>query len=264
MVPLPDSVVATSNSPICEGSDLYLYSDTFAVGETYTWTGPNGFTNTSQNPVLTGTVPADGGGYVVSRTLNGCTSHPQTVNVVVDQKILATLPWQTVHTCMLDTVIAANDPSPALGIWSLISGSGAIASPNNFTTVVTGVDTGVSVYQWLVINGTCRDSSMLTVIHDGIDTCGTLQANELITPNNDNLNERLIFSGLYQYPNNKLIVFNRWGNEVFSQNNYQNEWRGRTAVGTTGDELPDGTYYYVLTIAGKSALKGFVEIRKGK
>lgn len=262
ITPLPAPVVGSSNSPICEGTDLFLFSDTLVVGETYAWTGPNGFSDTNQNPVRTGTVPADDGDYIVTRTVSGCTSHNDTVNVQVDQKILATFPAQVVHTCMLDTVIMANDPNPGIGTWSLIAGTGSFASPNSFTTAVLGVDTGQSVYQWLVINGTCRDSSMLTVIHDGIDSCGTLENNELITPNNDNLNERLIFTGLYQYPTNKLIVFNRWGNEVFSQNNYQNEWRGRTKVGSSGDELPDGTYYWILTIPGREALKGFVEVRK--
>jgi len=241
---------------------LFLYSDSLNAGETYSWTGPNGFSDSNQNPMRPGTLPADGGQYYVTRTLNGCTSHIDTVNVVVDQKIFAAFPAQVVHTCMLDTVIAANDPNPAFGTWSLISGTGAIANPNNFSTVVTGVDTGVNVYQWLVINGTCRDSSQLTVIHDGIDTCGTLQTNELITPNSDDLNERLIFTGLLQYPQNKLIIFNRWGNEVFSKNNYQNDWKGRTEEDTKGDELPDGTYYYVLTIPGQKAIKGFVEVRK--
>ena len=260
--PLPDSVVASSNSPICEGSDLFLYSDTFAVGETYSWTGPNSFSDSNQNPVRTGTVPSDSGPYIVARTVNGCTSHSQTVNVQVDQKIFASLPESEIHTCMLDTVISANDPAPAIGIWSLVSGTGSFASPNSFTTAVLGVDTGVSVYQWTVINGTCYDSIQLTVIHDGIDTCGTLETNELITPNNDGLNERLIFTGLFQYPQNTLVIFNRWGSEVFSQNNYRNEWRGRTEVGSAGDELPDGTYYYVLTVPGRDSVKGFIEVKK--
>src|SRR5262249_22664694 len=109
-----------------------------------------------------------------------------------------------------------------------------------------------------------RDSIDLTVVHDGLDTCGTFEANELITPNNDNLNERLIFTGLFQFPQNKLVIFNRWGNEVFSKNGYRNDWKGRTEADAGGDELPDGTYYYVLTVTGKPSIKGFVEVRKLK
>jgi gliding motility-associated-like protein len=163
---------------------------------------------------------------------------------------------------MLDTVISAVDPNPAIGTWSLISGSGTFATPNNYSTAVANVDTGINVYQWRVVNGTCIDTITLTVIHDGIDTCGNLVANELMTPNNDNRNEELTFAGIAQYPQNKLVIFNRWGSEVFSQSNYQNQWRGRTEIGTSGDELPDGTYYYVLTVPNKEAVKGFIEIKK--
>jgi gliding motility-associated-like protein len=41
----------------------------------------------------------------------------------------------------------------------------------------------------------------------------------------------------------KLTIFNRYGMKVYSKDNYVNEWGGQT---DKGDELPDGTYYYVI------------------
>jgi gliding motility-associated-like protein len=151
----------------------------------------------------------------------------------------------------MDVQLIANDPNPATGTWSLVSGTGVPTPANTFVTTAAGVDTGTSVFQWLVVNNTCRDSAQLTVIHDGVDDCGDLEANELITPNQDALNERLQFAGLNKFPNSKLIIFNRWGSEVFSQNNYQNDWRGRTEVGYTGDELPDGNLLLCAYRSGK-------------
>ncbi|WP_139149771.1 fibronectin type III domain-containing protein [Flavobacterium caeni] len=41
----------------------------------------------------------------------------------------------------------------------------------------------------------------------------------------------------------RLEIFNRYGTKVYSQANYSREWYGQT---DKGDELPDGTYYYVI------------------
>jgi gliding motility-associated-like protein len=41
----------------------------------------------------------------------------------------------------------------------------------------------------------------------------------------------------------KLSIFNRYGQEVYSKNNYTNEWHGQTKQ---DNELPTGTYYYVI------------------
>ncbi len=70
-----------------------------------------------------------------------------------------------------------------------------------------------------------------------------------ITPNGDGLNDEFIFDELLfnpeQYPDNELIIFNRWGDIVYTAKPYNNDWRGTS---DTGDELPDGTYYYVLRL----------------
>ena len=64
----------------------------------------------------------------------------------------------------------------------------------------------------------------------------------IFTPNNDRINDTFFIQGV----NNQygLVVLNRWGQTVFNQNPYLNNWDGRT---TSGLELPNGTYYYVLT-----------------
>lgn len=70
-----------------------------------------------------------------------------------------------------------------------------------------------------------------------------------ITPNGDGTNDRLIFDELLinpaQYPDNELIVFNRWGDIVYSARPYANTWDG---TNLTGQNLPEGTYYYILRL----------------
>jgi len=44
---------------------------------------------------------------------------------------------------------------PATGAWTLVSGSGTIASPNSPSTMVSGLGIGANVFQWTVHNGPC-------------------------------------------------------------------------------------------------------------
>ncbi len=73
--------------------------------------------------------------------------------------------------------------------------------------------------------------------------------NYLISPNEDGTNDALVFDGLELYEKNELVVFNRWGNEVFRKKNYENNWsaisNGRATI-KESDKLPTGTYFYTL------------------
>ena len=75
----------------------------------------------------------------------------------------------------------------------------------------------------------------------------------VITPNNDGLNEFLSFEFLEFYPDNQLLLFNRWGNLIYEKTGYQNDW--------TGDGFTDGTYFFMLRIEEKDLnYSGFFEI----
>ncbi len=67
----------------------------------------------------------------------------------------------------------------------------------------------------------------------------------LITPNDDNVNDVLVFPCLQDgdgQEDNELTVFNQWGNEVFHAAPYLNNWDGTNL----GEDLPVGTYFYIL------------------
>jgi gliding motility-associated-like protein len=81
--PVPISPIATSNSAVCEGSNLQLNAQ-LVSGATYSWTGPNSFSSTDQNPLITSAMPAATGTYSVSATANGCSSVAGTVNATVN------------------------------------------------------------------------------------------------------------------------------------------------------------------------------------
>ncbi|WP_418639113.1 DUF7507 domain-containing protein, partial [Winogradskyella sp.] len=75
------------------------------------------------------------------------------------------------------------------------------------------------------------------------------------SPDGDGVNETFVIDCIEQYPNNKLEVYNRWGNIVYSTKGYLNNWKGTSngrAVMNQSDDLPVGTYYYVLDLGNGS------------
>ncbi|HNQ00414.1 MAG TPA: gliding motility-associated C-terminal domain-containing protein, partial [Bacteroidia bacterium] len=76
----------------------------------------------------------------------------------------------------------------------------------------------------------------------------------VFTPNDDKRNDIFVVQNLEQYPNSSLIIYDRWGKEVYKNNNYLNDWKG--------NNLEDGTYYYVLKVndANKTQFHGTLSI----
>ena len=71
--PIPATPTASNNGPMCSGSTLTLSTPT-VTGATYSWTGPNSFSSTQQNPSIASATTAATGTYSVIVTVNGCTS----------------------------------------------------------------------------------------------------------------------------------------------------------------------------------------------
>jgi gliding motility-associated-like protein len=61
-----------------------------------------------------------------------------------------------------------------------------------------------------------------------------------ITPNNDNVNDYFQIYQVESYPNNSISIFNRWGNIVYKEAPYTNNWYGKSQ---NGNDLPDDIYY---------------------
>ncbi|WP_185096823.1 Calx-beta domain-containing protein [Chitinophaga barathri] len=71
----------------------------------------------------------------------------------------------------------------------------------------------------------------------------------VITPNGDGKNERLIIGGLEKYPGSRIQVFNRWGGQVYRSNDYRNDWNG--------SDLNESTYYYILEVKRPDGIKTY-------
>jgi len=85
--PAPDAPTAANNGPILAGTTLNLTAST-VDDTTYSWTGPNNFTSTDQNPSILNAPAAANGTYTVTVTdSNGCTAVGSTAAVVMSLQI---------------------------------------------------------------------------------------------------------------------------------------------------------------------------------
>ncbi len=70
-------------------------------------------------------------------------------------------------------------------------------------------------------------------------------AYDVITPNGDGKNDKWVVNKIFDFPNNELIIYNRWGQAVYAVKPYRNTWDGTTDA---GKELPVGAYYYLIKL----------------
>ncbi len=78
-----------------------------------------------------------------------------------------------------------------------------------------------------------------------------LLTNYLLTLNNDGINDYLVLNGIEKSPNNLLKIFNRWGRAVYIEENYRNDFSGKSNTGVVfrkGKILPVGLYFYVIEL----------------
>ncbi|HEX8357162.1 MAG TPA: gliding motility-associated C-terminal domain-containing protein, partial [Segetibacter sp.] len=68
------------------------------------------------------------------------------------------------------------------------------------------------------------------------------------SPNGDGINDVWQISQLNFYPNARLLVFNRYGTQVYSSKGTYQPWKGTY----NGTRLPSGTYYYTLDLGIRS------------
>ncbi len=75
----------------------------------------------------------------------------------------------------------------------------------------------------------------------------------VFTPNGDGVNETFHIEQLELYPDNELVIYNRWGQQIYSKKAYRGEWNGAGA--------PAGVYYYTLMLERTGRhLQGWVQL----
>lgn len=255
-----------------------LTSNCTATGATLT--GPGGFSSYAWSDGSTNAsdIITVAGSYTLTVTSSlGCVSPPSDPVVftssfcnqppVLQATTVATT-VQAVVTIDLSTLASDLDNNLDPNSFAVISQpiSGAPASINSNAelkvdyTDVSFAGTDQLTVQVCDILAACVQQTIT------IEVAGDLTVFNALSPNNDGKNEVLYIQYIDVLPDtkeNKVTIFDRWGNPVFDVTNYDNINRVFRGLSNSGSELPPGTYYYVIDFASGTPRKtGFISLRR--
>jgi gliding motility-associated-like protein len=159
--------VASSNSAICPGDDLLLTATSTTGTETYSWTGPNGFTSTLQNPTISAATAAADGNYVVSITDNGCTSNDNTT--VIINAIPTTIAGSNSAICPGDDLLLTATSTTGTETYSW-TGPNGFTSTNQNPTITAATAAADGNYVVTITDNGCSSTDNTTVVISPIPT----------------------------------------------------------------------------------------------
>jgi hypothetical protein len=158
----------------------------------------------------------------------------------------------------IDTLTA---PAPLVGkgIWTILKSNDTLS--NN--SVVFNLSLGENKFEWKITNGSC--SSKIEYIINVFD----IKIPQGFSPDGNGINDEFIIDGIdLGYNDVTLRIRNSAGTEVFYTDS--NNWSHFKGEHTNGTPLPEGTYYYLLTIkpaesTGKAdSRSGFIILKRIK
>jgi gliding motility-associated-like protein len=232
----PDPPLISSPDSLCE-EEPFALNASFSPAYSFSWLGPDGFFSTSA-ALSFSSAQSGQEGFWVAQVSDGICSSRDSVFIRIDEipylKIESAPPW-----CFGDSLRLSVSDSLNEVQWffnGLIVGTGSVLSFERSDSSMSGL------YQVRVLAGACQasDSLMIKLVE-----CENEIPN-VFSPNDDDINDVLNFdpSGVtYDY----VRIFNRWGAIVYEGERLV--WNGRSS---SGEPLPAGTYFYVLSPAADS------------
>jgi hypothetical protein len=166
---IPAAPVASNNGPICVGQTLQLSASTIASA-TYSWTGPNGFASSSQNPSIPSAGLSASGTYSVTATVAGCTSPPAMTNAVVNTSPSATI-TAPAAVCASSPGHVASIPDAGIGAtytWTIMNGTITGGAGTRSITFSSGSSGSVTLDVTVQAGGcSTMSSKMVTILPPG-------------------------------------------------------------------------------------------------
>jgi gliding motility-associated-like protein len=209
----------------------------------------------------------DGANYIAAPTIGSLSPGNYQIRVKDDSNCVSAAYPVVVgpsQPFIIDTTLVEQiTPSRPVGAITLESTGGTlpvsyvIVPDSSSNTNGTFVNLPANSYRLFAYDaGLCRSNDLQVLIHEGITT---LIIYDAFSPNNDGKNDVWHIGNIANYPRCKVKIFNVWGVAVFSSTGYGDPWDGKY----NGNDLPAGTYYYVIDPGdGSAILSGPVSIVK--
>jgi gliding motility-associated-like protein len=127
-----------------------------------------------------------------------------------------------------------------------------------FQPTSIGSKTGI-----LTVSSTSAADFTATLTANGLSEAPALEIFNVVSIQQNGKHDFLEIRNIEFYNANRVFIYNRWGNKVFKTNNYDNTSNQFSGNSDNGDELPDGTYYYVIELnGGETVENGFFLLRR--
>lgn len=156
-------------------------------------------------------------------------------------------------------------------IEGLITGDafGVISITDTNTVRYMSSETGVDSFYYAVCDlnapPKCDTAMVKVTINDAPVVLPEIHVPNSISPNNDGFNDELEIVGLETYASFTLQIYNRWNDIVYESSDPEKLWNGRANTGlmANDDELPEGTYFYILQLQGEAdPVRGFIVLKR--
>jgi gliding motility-associated-like protein len=231
-------VEVADDGTICEGSSYQLFA---SGGKRYSWTSDDGsFASSLPNPAVT---PQDTTAYyVIIADEVGCDIQ-DTVIVDVIPKAQYELQITKDYDCWNRPEIRFAYATEDDYTYSWDLGDGTVSTSKDFVHHYSEDGTFTVIFQ--AINDYCayQESTSVPVI--------TVRIPNVITPGHDGLNDVLRVEAADAI---NVQIYNRWGELVFREENYNNDWYAKG--------LASGTYFYKIDVKDQTTCRGWIQVVK--
>lgn len=153
-------VSATSNSPLCTGTDLQLAAVT-APGNTVSWKGPNGFTSSELDPLILSASEEHSGSYMLTVSSGACIQ-TSTAEVKVHPRIQASISGNLQYCKGQSLQLTANATGELIG--SNWSGPNGLTASTQTLSIPAVEARHAGDYRVSVDNGACEDTASVNII----------------------------------------------------------------------------------------------------
>lgn len=158
-------------NPLCSGSNLSLTSASVMNG-LYSWSGPNGFTSSSQNPAIPQVTTANTGVYSLWVTQPGCGTTSSTVSVSVGAPLNSLTLFNNSPVCTGGTLNMSS--SMTSGVNYAWSGPAGFTSSSNVVSISNVTTSDAGNYTLVVSSPGCSSRSFISKVV--INNVGMLNA----------------------------------------------------------------------------------------
>ncbi len=153
----PSTSAAGQDQTICSTSTSLAANNPITGNGTWTVISGSATFSNANSPTTTVSGLSTGVNVLRWSISNGvCTASTDDVTIIVTASPATPSAGSDQTICSSTTNVTA---SPAVGTWSLISGSGIISNPTSASTSITGLTAGTSIFRWTIDGGTCPDVS---------------------------------------------------------------------------------------------------------